>query len=101
MHWLAHWLGMDNGSGPIYLAWSGWGGDLSTLAIAGGLVGLLRKHNCHVHGCWRLARHPVEGTPYVVCRKHNPGGPVTHERILAAHRAHLARLAPKLRRPAS
>lgn len=98
MHWLAHWLGMDNGSGPIYLAWSGWGGDLSSLAIFGALMRLYRHNNCHVHGCWRIGRHPVEGTPYVTCAKHHPDGAPTHERVLAAH---LARKAPKLRRPAT
>jgi hypothetical protein len=32
----------------------------------------LRHHNCHETWCWRLGKHPIEGTPYVVCRKHHP-----------------------------
>lgn len=69
MHWLSHVLGLDNLSGPWYGFWSGIGGDLSIMATP---VVLLRKHNCHTPRCWRIGRHPIEGTPYVVCRKHHP-----------------------------
>lgn len=33
-----------------------------------------RKHNCHVHRCWRISwhPHPVHGHP--VCKKHHPEG---------------------------
>ena len=91
IHLILHILGVDNVSGPWYGWWSGAGSDLGEIAIAGGLIALVRKHNCHVHGCWRVGRHPVEGTPYLVCARHHPDGPVTHERILAAHRDHQAR----------
>jgi len=57
---LAHIFGLDN--------------DFGLLAITGSL---LRKHNCHVHRCWRLGRHQVEGTAHVVCRKHHPDGHLT------------------------
>jgi hypothetical protein len=78
---------MDNGSGPIYLAWSGWGGDLGEVVIIGALWGAYRKHTCHVDGCWRLSRHHVEGTPYIACKKHHPTVPetVTAEHIADAH----------------
>lgn len=72
--WLAHVLGLDNASGPAYLAWSGFGGDLGYLAIVGTLV---HRHNCHVRGCLRIGRHPVAGTDFVVCRRHHPDGAPT------------------------
>lgn len=75
--WLAHVLGLDNASGMPYLAWSGFGGDFGELAIVGALVAGVRHRNCHVHGCWRLARHPVAGTTFVVCRRHHPDGAPT------------------------
>lgn len=69
MHWLAHLLGVDNASGPIYLLWSGPVGDLGIFAA---VAAYLRHRNCHRRGCWRLGRHPIDGTPYVVCAKHHP-----------------------------
>jgi hypothetical protein len=72
-----HTFGIDDTSGRWYAFWSGAGSDIGELAIIGALLGLLRKHNCHVHRCWRVGRHPVEGTPFTVCRHHDPGGPVT------------------------
>jgi len=77
MGWLMHILGLDNGSGVPYLAWSGPGADLGEFAIVGSLIAGVRHHNCHVHGCWRVGRHPVAGTGYVVCRRHHPDGAPT------------------------
>jgi hypothetical protein len=74
VRWLAHWLGLDDGSGRIYLFWSGPGSDLGELAIIGGLVSVARRHRCHVRGCWRIGRHPVDGTVFVVCARHHPQG---------------------------
>jgi hypothetical protein len=74
MNWLLHFLGMDDLTGPYYGFWSGIGSDLGELAVVGALAGLLRKHNCHVRRCWRIGRHPVEGTLWVVCAKHHPDG---------------------------
>lgn len=79
MSWLAHILGIDNLSGPWYGFWSGVGSDLSELAMVGALLGLLRKHNCHIHGCWRIGRHP-HGR-YVLCAKHHPEGAPTVDSI--------------------
>jgi hypothetical protein len=73
LHWLAIHLGTENEPGVYYGFWSGFGSDVSEFAIILAAIGLFRKHNCHVRGCWRIARHPIEGTPYVVCRKHHPG----------------------------
>lgn len=77
MNWLAHILGLDNGGGMPYLAWSGFGSDLSEFAIVGALLAHVRRHNCHVHGCLRVGRHPVSGTGFVVCRRHHPDGAPT------------------------
>lgn len=74
MRWLAHVLGLDNASGVPYLAWSGVGGDLG---IIGALLAVVRHRNCHVHKCWRVGRHPVAGTTFVVCRRHHPDGAPT------------------------
>lgn len=53
---LGHIFGLDNLSGAWYGFWSGIAGDLSSFAIFGGLYALMRKHNCDVHGCWRLGQ---------------------------------------------
>jgi hypothetical protein len=84
MHWFAQLLGLNSPTGHAYAWWSGAGSDLGELAIIGGLVAAYRKHTCHVHRCWRFARHRVEGTPYVCCAKHHPDVParVTHNHII-------------------
>lgn len=77
MHWLNHVLGLDNGSGGWYLLWSGFGANFGELAIVGSLIAGVRHHNCHVRKCWRVGRHPVAGTAFVVCRRHHPDGAPT------------------------
>lgn len=84
MLWLAHFLGFDDSGGGWYLWWSGFGSDLGELAIVGGLIGLMRKHQCEVHHCWRLGRHTTAGQHHV-CRRHHPDGHLTAERVIAAH----------------
>jgi hypothetical protein len=66
---LVHILGLDDPSGAWYLWWSGPGADLGMLAAVGAYF---RHVNCHEPGCWRLGRHPVDGTPFKVCRVHHP-----------------------------
>lgn len=88
-HWLAVHTGTVNEPGPYYGFFSGFGSDLGEIALVGGFIALYRKHNCHVKGCWRIAHHEVEGTPWKVCRKHHPDTPnkrpsLTH--ILKDHR---------------
>ena len=73
--WFQHWTGIDNPSGPIYAWWSGVGSDIGEVTLLGGLWMLYSKHNCHTKGCWRLGKHHVEGTPYIVCPKHHPKVP--------------------------
>jgi hypothetical protein len=85
-HWLAHALGIDNGSGPIYLSWSGWVADLTLLSIPFAVMAIFRKHNCAVHRCWRLWHHEITGDDGVtrkVCHKHHPG--VGSKRVKQVH----------------
>jgi hypothetical protein len=72
IHWLAHVLGIDNVSGPYYAAWSGFVGDVTVLGV---FAVAYRRLVCHQRRCLRLAHHPVDGTPYRVCRKHHPDIP--------------------------
>lgn len=81
MHFLSHWLGLDDASGSIYLLWSGFVGDLGYLAI---VTAIVRKHNCHSKRCWRMGRFPVEGTPFTVCRRCHPHDHQTAEDIRRA-----------------
>ena len=63
MSFLAHWLGLDNASGRVYLFLSGAGSFL----LKGSIVVMAWRHlNCHEPGCWRPARHHMGG----YCRKH-------------------------------
>lgn len=71
-HGVLHFLGIDNPAGPWYAWWSGAGSDLGEIVLVGGFWAGIRRLNCHEHRCWRVGRHKVEGTPFVVCRKHHP-----------------------------
>jgi hypothetical protein len=75
-HWIiAHFLqetGTSSSASRAYNFWSGFGSDIGELAIVGGLVSVYRQHNCHTKGCWRLGKHPVDGTPWRVCRRCHP-----------------------------
>ena len=72
LHTLAHYSGLTNLSGPWYGLWSGIGSDIGEVALLAGAWAILRRHNCHVRGCWRIGHRPVEHTPYVVCHRHHP-----------------------------
>lgn len=86
-HWFLHITGSDDVSGPFYGFWSGFGSDLGEIAIVGGLVTLVRKHTCEVHGCWRLGRHKTLGD-HMVCRRHHPEGKITAQHVREAHLRH-------------
>ena len=70
LHDLVHWStrgGYNFVSGPL--------ADITLVtAFVGTLILWWRKHNCHVHRCWRLQwhAHPDHGHP--VCKKHHPDG---------------------------
>jgi hypothetical protein len=80
---LGHVLGAD-GRG-WYNFWSGFGADIGELAFLGAFIGVYRKHNCHVHGCWRIAKQQVLGTSWMVCHHHHPEGRPTAEDVANAH----------------
>ena len=62
-------------------------GPLADITLLGGAYAIVRRHNCHAKGCWRIGRHKVPGTDYIVCRKHHPHDTPSAEQILAEHRA--------------
>ena len=84
-HWLLNFTGTNipEGGSKWYNFWSGFGSDLGELVIIGSLVGLYKHHNCHVKGCWRIGRHPVDGTPYITCHKH--ATPAIHQQLHKKH----------------
>lgn len=93
-HWLALHTGtLHGGPDQYYNFWSGFGSDLgeATLisAVGIGVYTGARKVNCHTKGCWRIGHHPLDGTPYILCRHHHPDVPTqgaSHEHILEQHR---------------
>ncbi len=65
-------LGTTNGSGRWYLWWSGMFSNLTIFAAVGVFY---RKHNCQVHGCWRIGKHKAvdaNGVEHMVCKSHHP-----------------------------
>src|ERR1700760_461320 len=67
-------------------------GPLADITLLGGAYAIVRRHNCHAKRCWRIGRHQVAGTTYVVCRKHHPDPTPTAEEIQTAHAEHWRRL---------
>lgn len=95
---ILRFFGIRNESGTGYAFWSGVGSDIGELAIVGALWSLVRQKNCHTHGCWRIGKHPVEGTPFTVCKHHHPGipdGDITAAHIHRLHSVHLHAKEPK------
>jgi hypothetical protein len=93
---ISHLVGTDGGA--WYNFWSGLGADIGGLTLLGGATAVYRKHNCHVGGCWRIAKQQVIGTSWMVCHHHHPEGRPTaeqvaqvHSKILTAERAALER----------
>ncbi len=82
-HWLLHIWGANDEGGAWYGFWSGFGGSIPDFLILGGLITLYRKHNCHVQRCPRVGRH--QAGPYVVCRRHMPGGAPSAQQVIDAH----------------
>jgi len=79
-----------------YQLLSGFVPALTVVSLVTLLAGAWRHLSCHVDGCPRIARYPVAGGRFKVCRAHHPEDEVrsrsiSHRHILAAHRAHLER----------
>lgn len=79
--------GSQNSASRSYNFWSGFGSDIGEVAIIGGLVTMVRQHNCHTKGCWRFGRHTVANGLYKVCRHHHPllAGKVLTESLIRRH----------------
>jgi hypothetical protein len=84
LHWLAVHTGTVNEAGPYYGFFSGFGSDLSEIALLGGVLAMVRHRNCEVRRCWRLSRHQT-AAGHRVCRRHMPGGAPTHQDVLDDH----------------
>jgi hypothetical protein len=81
---LQEWFGVTNLSGRSYGFWSGVGSDIGELTLFGILWATLRKHNCEVHGCFRMGRHKTLAG-HSVCRKHHPDDKLTAQAVVDAH----------------
>jgi hypothetical protein len=78
----SRWYAFESGSGAIIL------GDLP---LIGGLVLIIRHHNCEIPGCPRIQLKRPTAAGHLLCRKHHPEpGPRNLEEALAAHRDALA-----------
>ena len=75
-HWLQVHTGTVNESGPYYGFWSGFGSDLEEFGILGGIAAgiyqLVKKHNCHEPGCWRVGQYPAADGQFMLCYRHHP-----------------------------
>lgn len=93
MHWLSHWLGLDNVAGAVYAWWSGSGSVvLPWLLNALTFAGLFWwHHQCSVHGCWWYARRTTAAGEKA-CWLHHPNRKRTVEDVHAAHHERLAAL---------
>ena len=91
MNWLFVHAGLSSGNSPWYLFPSGAFSYLAVLSFFAGLWAFLRRHNCEVHKCWRLARHTT-AAGHRVCRFHHPDDHLTAAHVAAAHEA--AKAAP-------
>jgi hypothetical protein len=99
-YWLQLHTGTINEPGPYYGFWSGFGSDLEEFGILGGIAAgvyqLVKKHNCHEPGCWRVGQYPAADGQFMLCYRHHPdyrGSKPTHELIERLHREHLERQA--------
>lgn len=83
LHWAYTFLGV-NGSAPYGTFFGDFGSDIGELALFGGIMGMLRQHNCEVRGCLRLGRHTTSAG-HKVCRKHHPDEHLTAQDVIDAH----------------
>lgn len=101
-----HWLAIQTGTtycgskdtAERYCYWSGFGSVFpwSLLALGGvftAVWAIVRKHNCHEPGCWRVGRVHVDDRGTISCFHHHPEGKPERGHIHRQHHAHLARQA--------
>jgi hypothetical protein len=71
-YWIEVHTGTVNESGPYYGFFSGFGSDLSEIALFGFIIGMYKHHNCAVPKCPRIAhkKFEVEGTHQRTCHHH-------------------------------
>lgn len=71
--WLLEHLSQASGTSSSasrsYNFWSGFGSDIGEIALIGGLITVVRGHNCHQKGCWRLGIHTT-ARGHKLCKKH-------------------------------
>jgi hypothetical protein len=92
--WLWIHTGTGNEPGSYYGFFSGFGSDLGEyviiLGVMTGLYHLVKRNNCHAHGCWRVGSFPVGD--YRVCRVHHAEITGTEkmdiERLKVVHHLH-------------
>ncbi|HVV76965.1 MAG TPA: hypothetical protein VHC43_13105 [Mycobacteriales bacterium] len=73
----SRWYAFDSGAGAVIL------GDLP---LIGGLIILIRHHNCEIPGCLRIHLKRPTAAGHLLCRKHHPApGPRSVEEAHAAH----------------
>jgi hypothetical protein len=78
----SRWYAFESGSGAIIL------GDLP---LIGGLVLVVRHHNCEIPGCPRIQLKRPTAAGHLLCRRHHPeSGPHSVEEAHAAHHAAVA-----------
>jgi hypothetical protein len=78
----SRWYAFESGSGAIIL------GDLP---LIGGLIILIRHHNCEIPGCLRIHLKRPTAAGHMLCRRHHPApGPLSVEEAHAAHDAAVA-----------
>ena len=97
-HALLHLMGvLPRSPSSAYNFWSGFGSDIGEVVLIGGMASLVRHHNCHAKGCWRLGHTPVAGGKYKVCHRHHPDSRTSRNvdpaTIRADHAAHIAQTA--------
>ena len=70
-HGFAHFLGIDTQGSQNYDFVSGVGPMIITALGYGGIISaLVGKFNCHHHGCWRIGKHHVNGSPWCTVHHH-------------------------------
>lgn len=83
-HFVIHWTGSDYGFGYGQFQPYDFLSGIAGLSIFGLLLAHIRKYNCEVKGCLRMARHDTAAGHHV-CRRHHPDGPLTASDVHKHH----------------